>query len=282
MSDLLEEQLIKDIESQLDDINDIERVLVLSDLHIPFHREKEIIDIIKDNSNVHTIILAGDIIDCFSVSTFPKERHISLYQELKTASTLLKKIDKLTPNIQKIVFRGNHEFRFKRYLAKFQSEFSPLVSDNILEILKNGFTYRDNNNIKRTVEPLSDNYKIIDSWYYIYHDLVLAHPTSFSKLPMRTCVSTYDYFKNQGVDFKSLAIGHTHKAGTLIHGGTLLCELGCLCNQMNYANNGNVNYTPQTNGYGLFVFHKDKVDIYNSGTKFLYTGSDVNGKTLND
>lgn len=275
----MEDNLIKDIESQLDDINDIERVLVLSDLHIPFHKEEDIINIVKEHSNVSTIILAGDILDCFSVSTFPKEMHIPLYEELKTASSVLKKIDKLTPNIKKIVFRGNHEFRFKRYLAKFQSEFSPLVSDDVLEILKNGFTYRDYKNNKRTVEPLSDNYEIVDSWYYIYKDLVLAHPTSFSKIPMRTCVSTYDYFKNQGVDFKALAIGHTHKAGTVIHAGTLLCELGCLCKQMDYSNNGNVNYTPQTNGYGLFVFHKDKVDIYNSGTQFLYTGSDVDGET---
>lgn len=277
MSDKLEENLIRDIESQIDEINDIEKVLVLSDLHIPFHKDKEIIDIVKEYSNVNLIILAGDVLDCFSVSTFPKEMHIPLYEELKIASSFLKKIDRLTPNTKKIVFRGNHEFRFKRYLAKFQSEFSPLVSDDILEILKNGFTYRDYKNRKRVVEPLSDNFTIIDSWYYIYKDLILAHPTNFSKIPMRTCVSAYDYFKNQGIDFNALAIGHTHKAGTLIHGGTLLCELGCLCEQMDYANNGNVNYTPQTNGYGVFVFNKDKVDIYNSGTKFIYTGSDING-----
>lgn len=276
----MEDNLIKDIESQLDDINDIERVLVLSDLHIPFHKEEDIINIVKKHSNVSTIIFAGDILDCFSVSTFPKEMHIPLYEELKTASAFLRRIDRLTPNTKKIIFRGNHEFRFKRYLAKYQSEFSPLVSDDVLEIIKNGFTYRNYLNNKRTIEPLSDNYEVIDSWYYIYKDLVLAHPTNFSKIPMRTCVSAYDYFKNQSVDFNALAIGHTHKAGTLIHGGTLLCELGCLCRQMDYANNGNVNYTPQTNGYGLFVFHKDKVDIYNSGTKFLYTGSDVDGETL--
>lgn len=277
MSDKLEENLIRDIESQIDKISDTERVLVLSDLHIPFHKDKEIVNIVKEHSNVDLIILAGDILDCFSVSSFPKEMHIPLYEELKIASSVLKKIDRLTPNTKKIVFRGNHEFRFKRYLAKFQSEFSPLVSDDILEILKNGFTYRDYKNRKRVVEPLSDNFTIIDSWYYIYKDLILAHPTNFSKIPMRTCVSTYDYFKNQGIDFNALAIGHTHKAGSLIHGGTLLCELGCLCEQMDYANNGNVNYTPQTNGYGVFVFHKGKVDIYNSGTKYLYTGSDING-----
>lgn len=277
MSDKLEDSLIKDIESQIDKINDTERVLVLSDLHIPFHKDKEIVNIVKEHSNANLIILAGDILDCFSVSTFPKEMHIPLYEELKIASSFLKKIDRLTPNTKKIVFRGNHEFRFKRYLAKFQSEFSPLVSDDILEILKNGFTYRDYKNRKRVIEPLSDNFEIIDSWYYIYKDLILAHPTNFSKIPMRTCVSTYDYFKNQGIDFNALAIGHTHKAGSLIHGGTLLCELGCLCEQMDYANNGNVNYTPQTNGYGVFVFHKDKVDIYNSGTKFIDTGSDING-----
>ncbi|NMW84693.1 metallophosphoesterase [Peptoniphilus sp. AGMB00490] len=271
--------VIKDIESQIDEIKDIERVLVLSDLHIPFHKEEDILNIVKDNSNVKLIVFAGDILDCFSVSSFPKEMHIPLYEELKIASSLLKKIDVLTPNTKKILFRGNHEFRFKKYLTKFQSEFSPFVSDDVLSILKTGFVYRDCRNIKKVVEPLPHTYKVVDSWYYIYKDLVLAHPTSFSKIPMRTCVSTYDYFKNQGISFNALAIGHTHKAGTFIHANTLLCELGCLCEQMDYANRGNVNYTPQTNGYGLFVFHKDKVDIYNSGTKFIHTGSDVDVKT---
>nr|WP_246541273.1 metallophosphoesterase [Peptoniphilus ovalis] len=276
----MEEHLIRDIESQINEIKGIEKVLVLSDLHIPFHKKETILNIVKENLDVKLIIFAGDILDCFNVSSFPKEQHIPLHQELKIASSFLKKIDKLTPNIKKIMFRGNHEFRFKRYLMKFKNEFSPFVSDDVLEIVKNGFSFRDERNIRQVVEPLSDNFDVIDSWYFIYKDLVVDHPTSFSKIPMRTCLSTYDYFKNQGVDFNAITIGHTHKTGNVLHGGTLLSEIGCLCEQMDYANNGNVNYTPQSTAYGLYQFKDDKVDVYNSGAKFVYTGSDINVETL--
>lgn len=266
---------IENVKNYLNKVKGIEKVLVLSDLHIPFHKEELIIDIVKKHLDSSLIVFAGDILDCFSVSSFPKELQIPLYEELQITSNFLNKIDKLTPNIPKVMFRGNHEFRYKRYLAKESNEFSPFMSDDILKIISDGYSYRDYKGIKRTVDKLSANFTIVDNWYYIYRDVVFAHPTNFSKLPMRTCLSAYDYFKNQGVNFNAIMIGHTHKAGNVIYSGTLLSEIGCLCNQMDYANNGNVNYTPQTNAYGLVVFNKEKVNIYQSGAKFVYTGSDV-------
>lgn len=268
---------IDNIESELNKIKGISKVLVLSDLHIPFHKEETILKIIKDNPHVDKIIFAGDIIDCFSVSSFPKDLRIPFYEELKEASSFLKKVDRLTPNVKKIVFRGNHEYRYKRYLAKYYNEITTLLTDDVLEIIKNGFSYRDARNIKRKVEPLSDNYEVIDNWYYLYNDVVFAHPSSYSKIPMRTCLSAYDYFKNKGFEFKAICIGHTHKLGNVIYGTTLLSELGCLCKSMEYANNGNVGQTIQSNGYGLYTFKDNKVDIYNSGSVFYSLGDDAIG-----
>lgn len=258
---------VKSIQKQYDEINGVDRVLVLSDLHIPFHLEDDILSIVnKYKDMVSTIIFAGDILDCFSVSSFPKDYHLPLTSELSIASNFLKKIDRLTPGVRKVLFFGNHEYRFHRYLAKQDFAISAFFDTNILNILKTGFTYRTVENKKKTVFPLPDSFEIVDSWFYQYRDSIFAHPSNFSRVPMKTAHNTYLYFKNNGYDFNAVCIGHTHKLGNFFIGDTLVTELGCLCQTMDYANRGNINYTPQSNGYGLYTYKNGKIDVEKSGS----------------
>lgn len=261
---------IVSIQRQLDELNGIERVLVLSDLHVPFHLEDEILKIVnKHKDTISRIVFAGDIMDCFSVSSFPKDYHIPLTQELDLTSSLLKKIDRLTPNIPKVLFFGNHEYRFRRFLANQEFDLATFFDTNILQIIKKGFSYRTIGNKKRTVSPLSDNFTVIDSWFYQYQDVIFAHPTNFSRIPMKTAHNTYLYFQNNGYKFNAVAIGHTHKLGNFHIGPSLVSELGCLCQTMDYANRGNINNTPQVNGYGLYTFQDGKCLVDQSGACFI-------------
>lgn len=247
-----------------------EKVLVLSDLHIPFHREDLIAEIVRENKdNLDLIVLSGDILDCFNVSSFPKSMHIPLYEELKIANKFLADLDKATPNVKKVIFWGNHEYRFTRFLEKEASEITPFFSTNILDILKNGFEYRDFRNRKQKVDGLSDNFVIVDNWFYQHNDTIFAHPKNFSSVNMKTAVNTYRYFVNAGYQFSAVCIGHTHKIGNIMIGRNLVTEVGCLCEDMSYANNGNINYTPQGLGYGIYYYDNGVVDIENSGGRFL-------------
>lgn len=245
---------------------DREKVLILSDLHCPFHNEKMILDIvILHRFNIDTIIFGGDIIDCESVSFFPKENRKSLIEEMIITYNFLKKIDDLTPNVKKILIKGNHELRFNRFLAENKSELNVFHSNNILKNIVDGFSIYDMESGDKSVySKLSDNFIAIDKWFVKYGNLIIAHPTTFSKVPLKTAALSVEHFMKRGIDFKALLIGHTHKLGDTYLYNKWLGELGCLCLPMDYADNGNVNYTPQLYGYALISMTKGCIDLDNS------------------
>lgn len=233
----------------------ISRTLILSDLHIPFHREEVILEIIKKHRDkIDTIIFGGDIVDCESISKFPKEERKPLIFEMVIAYKFLKRIDRLTPNIKKILIWGNHEYRFAKYLAVTQNELSSLHSSNILNEIINGFSYYNKKEKRKYVYPkLSDNFVVVDKWYYQHNDMIIAHPKNYSVVNLKTSVNTLNHFIAKGFNFNCLFIGHTHKWGHTTKYNKWIGELGCLCESMEYSDNGNVSYTPQDYGYALFT-----------------------------
>jgi predicted phosphodiesterase len=247
-----------------------ERVLVLSDLHIPFHRPEEIMEIVEKHKNkIDTIIFAGDVVDCEAISVFDRVHKADLAREMIESYHFLRKIDKMTPNVKKILIWGNHEYRFIRYLASNGGELSSLMNQNILAEIVGGFTYTDwNAKISVDFEPLSSNFEVVDNWYVQYHDMIVAHPKNFSKIALRTATNTCDYFFALGVDFQAVLVGHTHKFGVTKHNTKYVSETGCLCQEMEYASSGNINYRPQEYGYVLAhfdegIFNFDKSNFVN-------------------
>lgn len=264
---------INKVESLRSRINDVkfsalgkEKVLVISDLHIPFHREQMIIDIIlKHRHEINAIIFGGDIVDCEGISKFPKEIRKPLIEEMIVAYKLLNRIDKLTPGIKKIFIWGNHEYRFVKYLADYKNELNPFHSDNVLQNIVSGFTHHDRLNRKKTTyPPLSSNFEVINKWFVQYNDLIVAHPKNFSKVPLKTATLTVEHFLKRGFKFKALYIGHTHKWGNAVHYSVLTGELGCNCQAMEYSDTGNTGYSPQDYGYAVVSFNDGVLDIENN------------------
>jgi hypothetical protein len=249
-----------------DKSNGISRTLVLNDLHIPFHREETIIDIIlKHRDNINTIVFGGDIIDCEAISVYPKVQRKSLIQEMEYTYKFLKRVDRLTPNIKKILIWGNHEYRFVRFLAEKGSQLSTLHSDNIIEEIVGGFTHYDRETkIKKVFKPLSDNFVVINNWFCQIGDTIIAHPKNFSKVNMKTAVNAVSYFIAQGFIFSAILVAHTHKAGTAFTFKKYAVETGCLCKSMEYSASGNINYTPQNYGYFLLEQENGVIDKNNS------------------
>lgn len=244
----------------------IEKALIISDLHIPFHREKMLIDIIlKHRHEITTIIFGGDIVDCEGISKFPKEIRKPLIEEMVVAYKFLHKIDKLTPNVKKILIWGNHEYRFVHYLAEKKSELNQLHSDNILQNIVGGFTHHDRISKKKTTYPqLSKNFSVVNKWFVQHNDLIVAHPKNFSKVQLKTVVGSVEHFLKRGFKFNSLFIGHTHKWGDTIHFSIWCGELGCNCEVMEYADTGNTGYSPQDYGYAIVAFKNGITDAEES------------------
>lgn len=95
-----------------------ERILILSDIHIPFHDRDALMLALNwgKEFNPDCIILNGDIIDCYQLSNFqkdPDERRFS--EELEELQNFL---SDLRDNFScEIIYKmGNHEERYERWL----------------------------------------------------------------------------------------------------------------------------------------------------------------------
>jgi predicted phosphodiesterase len=93
-------------------------VLVLSDIHIPYHNSEALNAAIKygKSKKVDTVILNGDIADFYSVSHFIRDpRKVNFEHELEVLKLFLIEIRLAFPKARIIYKVGNHEERFEIY-----------------------------------------------------------------------------------------------------------------------------------------------------------------------
>lgn len=96
------------------------RILVLSDVHVPYHDPKAIVlatEYAKKHLNPNVIYLNGDIMDVYQASRFVKDRRLrDLAGELELTKQFLDYINKQFPKAKKYYKMGNHEDRWEIYL----------------------------------------------------------------------------------------------------------------------------------------------------------------------
>lgn len=108
------------------------RVLVLSDIHIPFHDVDAIeaaVDWAKREKGVTDILINGDLCDFYQLSSFtrdPKER--SVVEELTMAAELVGEVARHFKGAEVHLKLGNHEQRFTRYIQTKAPDLSGLES----------------------------------------------------------------------------------------------------------------------------------------------------------
>lgn len=246
----------------------IEKILVISDLHIPHHRD-DVLDIItKHKDEISKIVFNGDTIDCEEISKFVSLGKGKLISEMASCHSFLKAVDDLTPNIEKVLVLGNHENRMSKYMASNANALNNLHTGNILREITDGF--KDANHEKGTVtyyDKLS-NYTVLDTWYYTDKGIIYCHPLSFSKIPARTAYNAVEYFVRNNFVFDTVLVAHTHHFGICKNLGKYCVETGSLCKPQDYASSGRLNYTPQDSGYHLVVLKDGKYDV-NESRNFL-------------
>lgn len=231
-----------------------DRILCISDLHIPFNLPLETYEAYKDR--VDTLVLNGDIVDMQGISKFPKTYRVSPMEEMiEGRAFIIELLDLLKPK-KVIAINGNHEQRFGAYLAKnLDSEVLELMPNSPLElILLDGFKwYNKRQKQKVHYEALADLYPAIefvypDDWKYQLGDTIFCHPSAFSVQPLKTADKAFDWFLKSGCQFENLIVAHTHKVGSYFLSGKGLYEQGCLFDleQNNYTDGKLV--TPQSCG----------------------------------
>lgn len=238
----------------------IEKALVMSDFHIPYNRD-DILDIIKQHSHeITTLILGGDLIDCKPVSKFSELGKGSLSDEMAIMHKTLKQIADITPGIKKILIYGNHESRLNAYMARNANELNNLHTNNILLEVTGGFKTVNHSDGTITYFDKLDDFTVIDNWYCKHNDMIVAHPTTFSRVAGKTGQQAIEYFVDAEIKFQACLIAHTHKIASCNKNGKYAFEFGCLCKPQKYAMSGKLTYTRQSNGYFMAVFNNKKFD----------------------
>jgi len=252
-----------------------ERILVVSDSHIPFHIPLGCLS--NYAGIVDTLVYNGDLMDTHSASSFPSKFRVDYFDELVIARQYLIDIVKMIAPKRVIVTKGNHEVRLSRYLAdKLSDDIACTINDDPLDmIINDGFTVRDiRNKTKTEYSPISESFNIPiqydGNWYAMYKNIIFAHPLSYSKGMLKTTEKALDYFlrAEHGTPFQAIVLGHSHKLGSYTQSGIKLYECGCLCDldQLDY-NNGKL-VAPNQNGF-LYICLDENDKIIDEKTKLV-------------
>lgn len=232
------------IEKEKHNIENCTRILCISDIHIPFNLP---VDILSDYRNkVDTLIINGDLLDCYSLSKFTKLYRKPLIDELiKARQYVVDMIDLIKPK-KVIAITGNHEIRLGRIIAdKIGSDLLDLMpTDAMAFIFDTGFNSYDHQTKTKTIyEPLDKVFDKIgieciyaNNFWYQEGKTIFVHPMAFKQSPLSTSVKAYEYFISKHLDFDTISMAHTHHLGYTKYGEYHLFEQGCLANlkDMNY------------------------------------------------
>lgn len=102
------------------------RIGILSDIHIPYHDLKALGLAIRKlkEYKIDTLILDGDIIDCYHLSKFIKDpnkrKH---FEEVQMLLIFLDDLIEIFPGVEIIYKTGNHEQRYENFIYQKSPEF---------------------------------------------------------------------------------------------------------------------------------------------------------------
>lgn len=237
------------------------KVLYMADLHIPFTVYDLVKHILKEHRDSDILVINGDLLDLFNVSTFAKDKTVALKRELQEGRQFLELVSSLFEDV--IVVEGNHERRLRNYIKHvIPVDLHFLFPQDCLEVIQQGTVFKQ--------EPLK-NVHIVGSWWIQLFDTIFGHPDNYSSVPMRTVMQTSEHFKMvKNRPHRCMVIGHTHQAGWLIDRGTLLMETACLEHDVDYKHGSKFIKTTWTRGHAVLYFDENGNISFNDSKVIVY------------
>lgn len=178
------------------------KFVYISDVHVPYFDTemlREALNLLKKEKNVDTVILGGDLIDFYKISSYSKNplNHTTFADEVAGVKAFLYDIRKIFKKADIYYLEGNHENRLGRYLSLKAPEligFEPLKFETLFDLAKYDITFI------RDTEVLQ-----IEDWVFRHgHELGMG-----SSIPGNNA--------RKGVAFygANYIQGHVHKANVL-------------------------------------------------------------------
>ncbi len=223
------------------------RILCLSDLHVPFQKPIESFSEYA-HGVVDILVINGDVCDFGAISKFPKVYRSSPMQEMVEARQyLIDLIEYIHPK-RVVITYGNHDARFQQYLAKsLDSDIISLMPNTELDLICDDGFHQYNAEWRTNVwyEPLTEVFEdegikieYTKNWYTQIGGTIFCHPLTFNGGIMKTAEKAVTFFRNEGMIFTGLVMGHTHRTGDYTLGNTIMYEQGACCDtgKMRYSN----------------------------------------------
>ena len=123
----------------------LQSILIVPDTHVPFHDKRawELMMKVGKDLKPSVVVVVGDFLDCYSVSSHSKDpsRVLRMPEEIAEGKAKLRDLVGLKPS-RKIYIAGNHEDRLRRYLQDKAPELFGVVDiPGLLELPKDKWEY---------------------------------------------------------------------------------------------------------------------------------------------
>ena len=244
------------------------RVLVVPDLHVPFHEPEMLAAMLaRESKRTDLAVLIGDVGDCYSLSRFSKHERVPYADEWAAVTLILETFSELLPAVRIIV--GNHDARLRKALA---AQLTPDMVDAITAMTPSGTLCpitalaRRFENVSVASHPVPGTTHAID-WLTVVGDAVLAHPEKYSRTPGAALRVFEEWLADNsdalGLDaIRLLVMGHTHTLAVLPwRASSMLVECGCLCKTAGYMTQAKIGGRPQRRGYVTFEQVDGRTDL---------------------
>jgi predicted phosphodiesterase len=197
-------------------------VLILSDLHIPFHDPEAIEQAVRWGKvhEVNTVVLNGDTVDCYQLSRFIKDaRYPRLEEEIGAVSEFLDYLRAEFPDALIVWKNGNHDERLEAWMK--------VKNPELLNVLS--WQYNDLPQLRRHFEDrmvyVTDKRKVMAGKLTILHGHEFQSKATGQVNPARSLfLKTY----------QSAMVGHHHitseHTDKKLDNEIITCwSVGCLC-----------------------------------------------------
>lgn len=190
-------------------VNHVKSILVIQDLHIPYHSKKAIELLFKflELNRFDEVDINGDLLDCFPLSKYARVPGLgfSFGEEVKIAKELLKRLRTAVGEDCVIKFiEGNHDFRVKTFLINQAPELYHLPELAIPYLL-------DLSSAERNIEwlPTKEMSAKFSGNFITYDDLHIGH---FEKCTYDAGMAVRNIMTKRG---GSIVQAHGHKAALI-------------------------------------------------------------------
>jgi len=213
------------------------KILVFSDLHIPYHNKAAIKIAIEEakRQEVNVIVSQGVVLDCYQLSRWdrdPKKPNIA--KEIEICQRFLAYLRQEFPKAQIIWKEGNHEERWKAYFYQNAPEIAVLPGTSLYDYV-NCETFK--------IDIVDERRPIDVSGMWLYHGQELGKGSGGGVNQARG-----QWMKT----FTSTIAGHGHRSSTNVETTAkgkvyISYSIGCLCDlNPNYASVNKWNH-----GFGI-------------------------------